>query len=51
LVREYLESFSGAAAERRQATRDLLEMSSAAASRHGGRRWTREEVHERKSLR
>lgn len=51
LVKEYLESFSGAAADRREATRKLLEMSRAAKSERGGRRWTREELHDRSDLR
>lgn len=51
MVREYLESFSGAVAERQRATRDLMEMSRAATSKRGGRRWTREELHERSDLR
>jgi plasmid stability protein len=51
LLREYLESFSGTASERRQASRDLVERSRAATSKRGGRRWTREELHDRSSLR
>lgn len=51
LLREYLESFSGAAEERRQATRSLVERSRAATSRRGGRRWTREELHDRPRIR
>ncbi|HLE83697.1 MAG TPA: hypothetical protein VJG13_05105 [Thermoanaerobaculia bacterium] len=51
LVKDYLESFSSAATERRQATQALLEMSRAATSRRGGRRWTREELHDRSGLR
>lgn len=51
MVREFLESFSGAGADRQRATQELLEMSEAATSERGGRRWTREELHDRPSLR
>lgn len=51
LVREYLTSLAGQDAERGRATRDLLEMSRAATSGRGGRRWTREELHDRPDLR
>lgn len=47
LLRVYLETFAGASSERRQATRDLLERSERAQSARGGRRWTREELHDR----
>ncbi len=47
LLREYLETFAGAHAARRQAISELLEMSSRAKSRRGDRRWTRDELYER----
>lgn len=46
MVREYLESFSGATAERQRATRELLEMSRAATSKRGGRYLPREEFYD-----
>lgn len=51
MVREFLESFSAATADRQRATRELLRMSEAVMSKRGGRRWTREELHDRSSLR
>lgn len=51
LLREYLESFAGGAEERRQATRELVERSRRSTSRRGGRRWTRDQLHDRSILR
>lgn len=47
LVRSYLESFAGTAAERRRATRELLDLSLATSGRRGRRQWTREELPDR----
>ena len=47
ILREYLEAFTGARSEVRQALDLLLELSRASTSRRGRRRWTRDELHER----
>ena len=47
LLREYLESYTGASRARREAVSELLAMSAEAESRRGDRRWTRDELHER----
>ncbi len=47
LLRDYLETFAGARAARRQAIGELLEMSAQAESRRGDRQWTRDELHDR----
>ena len=47
VIREYLEAYAGAKAIREKAVNHLLELSRRADSRRGGRRWTRDELHER----
>ena len=47
LVREYLEAYSGVKATRAEAVKRLLDLSRRAKSGRGGRRWTRDELHER----
>jgi len=47
IIRDYLEAYAGAKAIREQAVSHLLELSNRAGSRRGGRRWTRDELHER----
>lgn len=47
LLRDYLESFTGASNERRRAVDRLLALSAGAKSGRGDRRWTRDELHER----
>jgi hypothetical protein len=47
LLRDYLETFAGAPAAREEAVRTLLDLSLKAQSGSGGRRWTRDELHER----
>jgi len=47
LLREYLEAFAGTRAEQRQAIQRLLERAQASTSGSRGRRWTRDELHER----
>ncbi len=47
LLRDHLEAFAGARNARRQAVSELLEMSTQAESRRGGREWTRDELHDR----
>jgi hypothetical protein len=47
LLRSYLETYSGHRGDREQAVKKLLELSRKVTSGSGGRRWTREELHER----
>lgn len=48
LLREYLEAYAGCKASHIQAMQALLELSRSAHSRAGDRRWTRDELHERR---
>jgi molybdenum-dependent DNA-binding transcriptional regulator ModE len=48
LLREYLESYAGINSAQNAALKDLMELSKNATSRRGGKRWTREELHERR---
>jgi hypothetical protein len=47
LVRSYVESFASAEEGREQAVRNLLDLSRKTEGGSGGRRWTRDELHER----
>lgn len=47
VLNEYLQAYAGLTLRRQQALGDLLESSRQAASGRGGRRWTRDELHER----
>lgn len=47
VLRDYLESYAGLAAEREAAAKAILGISEVAQSRHEGPRWTREELHQR----
>ena len=47
VIREYLEAYAGANPIRDQAMSHLLDLSRRAVSRRGGRRWTRDDLHER----
>ncbi len=47
ILRGYLESFAASDAERDRAVRRVIEASRQAASGSGGRRWSRDELHER----
>ncbi len=47
VVRDYLEAFAGSRGIREEAIGKLLERSAKSRSRSGGRRWTRDELHER----
>ena len=47
VLRAYLESYAGLKKERQAAIAHLLELSHQATSRRGGKRWTRDELHER----
>ncbi len=47
LLREFIESYAGCRPDHIHATQALLELSRAATSGAGGRRWTRDELHER----
>jgi hypothetical protein len=51
LLREHLESYAGKKTARERAVRTLYEIADRAASGSGGRRWTREELHERRAAR
>ena len=46
-IREFLEEFAGRDAERVKKLRALLRQSTAAKSSREGRRWSRDELHER----
>jgi hypothetical protein len=47
LLRSCLESYAGTPAAHQRAIRSLLGLSARARSARGGRRWTRDELHER----
>jgi hypothetical protein len=47
LVRSYVESFASGEESRDQAVKTLLDLSRKTESGSGGRRWTRDELHER----
>jgi plasmid stability protein len=47
LLREYLEAYAGVKTRQEEAVKDLLRISENATSGRGGRRWTRDELHER----
>jgi hypothetical protein len=47
ILAEYLEAYADQQARQQEATRSLLTMSRKATSGRGGRRWTRDELHER----
>ena len=48
VLRRYLESYAGVRAEQLAAVRDIIELSHRTKSRHVGKRWTRDELYERK---
>lgn len=47
LLREYLEAYAGSAETRRRAVDAFQELADRAVGGSGGRRWTRDELHER----
>ena len=47
VLREFIESWVGKGSERADAVASLLKRSSRSASARAGRRWTRDELHER----
>lgn len=48
VLRRFLESYAGVAAEQAAALYDLIELSCRARSRHAaGKRWSRDELHQR----
>jgi len=47
LVRSYVESFASGEEGREQAVKNLLDLSRKTEGGSGGRRWTRNELHER----
>lgn len=49
VLREYLESYAGVHDRHIRAARRVLELSDRARSGSGGRKWSRDELHERKS--
>jgi len=48
VLRDFMESYAGVRGERSRAAHDLLALAKTARSRSSGRRWTRDEVHERR---
>ncbi len=48
LLRDYLDAFAAAGATWDQATDEILRLSSQARSGRGNRRWTRDDLHERR---
>ncbi len=49
LLREYLENFAGVRDRQARAARRILELSEGARSGRGGRSWSRDDLHERRS--
>lgn len=47
LLRSYVETYAGGEEEREQAVKNLLDLSRKTEGGSGGRRWTRDELHER----
>jgi plasmid stability protein len=47
LLREYLEAYAGVRGQQEAAVRGLIALSRSASTRRGGRRWSRDELHER----
>jgi len=47
VLRDFMESYAGVHGERSEAAHDLLTLAKTTRSRSGGRRWGRDEVHER----
>lgn len=47
ILRDYLEHYAGLKAQREEASQAILQLSERATSGHRGRRWSRDELHER----
>ena len=47
LLRDYLTHFTGVRSAQEQAARGFLALAAKSRARRGGRRWTRDELHER----
>lgn len=47
ILQDFLESYAGSKRERQDAVKDVLAISRASKTRRGGRRWSRDELHER----
>ena len=47
LLRDYLSRYAGAASAHEEAVEGLIQLSRTTPAGRGGRRWTRDEVHER----
>ncbi len=48
VLRKYLEAYAGVSAEQRAALRDIIELAHQAKSRRLGKRWSRDELYDRK---
>ncbi len=48
VLRGFMESYAGVHGERSEAAHDLLTLAKSTRSRSGGRRWSRDEVYERR---
>jgi plasmid stability protein len=48
LLRKYLEAYAGVSAEQRAALQDLIELSHQVKSSRSGKRWSRDELYDRK---
>jgi hypothetical protein len=48
LLREFLESYAGARRDQLAALQDLLELAKSTKSGHVGKRWTRDELYDRR---
>ncbi|HEX3036627.1 MAG TPA: ribbon-helix-helix protein, CopG family [Thermodesulfobacteriota bacterium] len=47
VLREYLEAYAGVRQRQEEAIENLLRLSHGSRSKRGGKRWTRDELHER----
>ena len=47
ILRDYLRDYAGLTAKREKALKSLIRLSQRAKARRGGRRWTRDELHDR----
>jgi plasmid stability protein len=48
VLRKYLEAYAGVSAEHRAALQDIIELSRQTESRSSGKRWSRDELYDRK---
>jgi plasmid stability protein len=47
IVREYLATYAGATSKREAAMKSLIQLSRRSKARRGGKKWSRDELHER----